>query len=79
MPFPPFKKTYLCTILSPVFLIFQSLRALEEVIKIYSPPLKKRGGGRGGGANYETGCTFDVFDVVELNSKQAPFRSILQM
>ena len=36
---PPFKKTCPCTI-SPPFLIFQSL-PLREVIKLYSPPLKK--------------------------------------
>ena len=41
-----FKKTCPCTILSPLFKIFQvPVAAVREVIKTYFPHLKKKGGG----------------------------------
>ena len=51
---PPFKKTFPCTILPPLFLSFQipsPSPLLRDVIKIYFHTLK---GGGGGGAGIRT-------------------------
>ena len=58
----PFKKTYPCTILSPPFCNFSyslPLHKAEEVIKIYSPPLK-RGGGSLNYVSLHTSCLISV-------------------
>ena len=67
MPSPLLRRPAAASYFLPLLLIFQSLPPPEKIIP---PPFKKEGGGgEGEGANYETGCTFDVFDVVELKSK----------
>ena len=72
MSAPPFKKTYPCTILLPLFLNFQSPPSGGGVMKIYSPhPLKM-----GRGPNYVESPTRMMlkffFVSVSVSKKNAP-------
>ena len=61
--FPPFVKTFPCTILPPHLFIFSNSLPAGEVIKIYStPPFSKKteGGGGGGGPNYDQAISYYV-------------------